>query len=273
MGAKLTIENEAKTSTIWDNINGGINTSDMTRISVRKGHEDEAFLKFFPNGFVILDEERVAWDDYLAKFNANGAMFRVQAPYSGGSRCIEQNERASKYLNSGDSFTVFLPASQGKIAYIWNGPGSSDSEKTEASRLVEYMGSGFSVQTFAEGEESEEFWASLGGKGDYEHIKSNTNIAPGFDPRLFHLSNATGFMWLKEVVAFGQEDLNNEDIFLLDAYSKIYIWIGNRSNSFEKKAARKKVASYLAGVRDARDKDSVAIVDVKPGQEPPEFTV
>ena len=60
---------------------------------------------------------------------------------------------------------------------------------------------------------------------------------------------------------------------MLDAYSKIYVWIGNRSNSFEKKAARKKVASYLAGVRDARDKDGVAIVDVKPGQEPPEFTV
>jgi hypothetical protein len=49
----------------------------MSRIRVRKGHEDEAFLKFFPNGFVILDEARVPMADFNAKMMEKGAMFRV----------------------------------------------------------------------------------------------------------------------------------------------------------------------------------------------------
>jgi len=42
-----------------------------------------------------------------------------------------------------------------------------------------------SVNTgFKEGEETDEFWAALGGKTEYSSIK-NMGIAPGFEPRLF----------------------------------------------------------------------------------------
>ena len=73
---------------------------------LRKGHEDEAFMSFFPQGFAILDEQRIPMDDWLAKTATNGVLFRVQAPYGECVRAIEQNERSSKYLNSGDAFTV-----------------------------------------------------------------------------------------------------------------------------------------------------------------------
>lgn len=58
-------------------------------IALRKGHEDEGFLQFFPNGFFILDETRVPMDQYKAKLEQNGAMFRVQAPGGKGARAIE----------------------------------------------------------------------------------------------------------------------------------------------------------------------------------------
>lgn len=64
-----------------DTICNNVNTSDMTRIRVRKGHEDEAFLQFFPNGFIILDEARVPMSEWQAKVNEKGAMFRIQAPF------------------------------------------------------------------------------------------------------------------------------------------------------------------------------------------------
>ena len=56
---------------------------------VKKGHEDEAFLAFFPDGFAILDEARVSMDEWYGKLAANGALFRVQAPFGDGARAIE----------------------------------------------------------------------------------------------------------------------------------------------------------------------------------------
>lgn len=89
----------------------------MTIVRVAKGHETEELLRFFPKGFIILDETRVPIANFLQKVNEHGAMFRVQAPYGSGGRCIEQNERAAKYLNSGDAFVVFTKSMHS--AYLW----------------------------------------------------------------------------------------------------------------------------------------------------------
>lgn len=100
---------------------------------VKKGHEDEALLAFFPEGFVILDEARVPIEEWWAKTNTNGVMFRIQAPYDGGARAIEQNGRESRYLNSGDSFVVVHPNCTG--GFVWTGVGSNDVEKDAATKL------------------------------------------------------------------------------------------------------------------------------------------
>lgn len=65
----------------------------------------------------------------------------------------------------------------------------------------------------------------------------------------------------------------NDDIMLLDAYSTIFMWIGNRSNKFERRGADKNAVKYIEGVRDGRDKENVQVVEVEAGKEPPVFTV
>ena len=54
-------------------------------------------------------------------------------------------------------------------------------------------------------------------------------LCPGFEPRLFHVSNSSGFLFMKEVVAFAQEDMFVEDCYVLDSFDTVYIWIGNKS--------------------------------------------
>ena len=97
-------------------------------------------------------------------------------------------------------------------------------------------------------------------------------MAAGFEPRLFQATNRHGYFHVEEIYNFGQEDLINDDIMLLDTYSTIYVWIGNRSNDFEKRGAFKAAAAYLNSVNDGRDKAEVQIVDVQAGKEPPMFT-
>lgn len=65
----------------------------------------------------------------------------------------------------------------------------------------------------------------------------------------------------------------NDDIMLLDAYTTIYVWIGNGSNKFERNGAYKTANRYISSVRDERDKSAVQVIEVEAGREPPSFTV
>lgn len=44
---------------------------------------------------------------------------------------------------------------------------------------------------------------------------------------------------MTEIFNYGQEDMLNDDIMLLDTYLSLYVWIGNKSNKFEKNGAMK----------------------------------
>jgi hypothetical protein len=60
---------------------------------------------------------------------------------------------------------------------------------------------------------------------------------------------------------------------LLDAYSTIYVWIGNRSNDFEKRGAFKSAQKYIDALKDERNKEAVQVVEIEAGKESPSFTV
>ncbi len=64
----------------------------------------------------------------------------------------------------------------------------------------------------------------------------------------------------------------NDDVYILDSFDMVYIWIGNKSNKFEKNGAYKKAEEYINGVQDGRDKNEVTISEVEAGKEPPDFT-
>lgn len=94
-----------------------------------------------------------------------------------------------------------------------------------------------------------------------------------FDARLFEVSNKTGYTTMSEVPAFQQQDLLNDEVYVLDCFSKMYIWIGPKSNKFEYTGAHKKTQQYIKDILDNRVKESVEIVDVHAGCEPPMFKV
>ena len=52
-------------------------------------------------------------------------------------------------------------------------------------------------------------------------------------PRLYQCTYLSSFT-VNEIVEFTQQDLVTDDVFLLDAYDTIYIWIGDDSRQEEK---------------------------------------
>jgi len=127
------------------------------------------------------------------------------------------------------------------------------------------------LQVLKEGSEPQAFWDALGGKTEYASAKL-LGFSPDFSPRLFCVSSVQGYVHMKEVPNYAQDDLNNNEVMVLDAYRTVYVWVGNNSNKFERKGAHTKVEQYLETLTDGRVAKDIQIVEINPCSEPFLFT-
>lgn len=128
------------------------------------------------------------------------ALFHIRGTNALNTYGVQVAERASS-LNSEDSFVLITP----KKAFIWRGSVANTDELTVAANIAgilapDYNNSGGrEIVSVSEGEEPEDFWHALGGKGEYA-VAAPGEQAPR-DPRLFHASTATGSFRVEEVTA------------------------------------------------------------------------
>lgn len=76
---------------------------------------------------------------------------------------------------------------------------------------------------------------------------------------------------VRQVDNYDQSDLNDEDVFLLDTYTQLFVWIGSQSTEEEKTKAIDFAAQYIREIDDGRDAD-IPIIRVHAGQEPAMFS-
>lgn len=175
-----------------------------------------------------------------------------------------------KNLNSSEAYVIV--DEEAKKAFAWSGEGASEDEKAYGPKLAKILAPDLELVEYTEGKEDDSFWNSFdGGKTEYATMKA-LGYAPGFDPRLFQISNSSGYIHMKELYNFQQEDLSINDVMILDSYSTIFVWVGKGANNIEKKNAAKKVETYIASLVDGRKENDVQIVEVEPCGEPPAFT-
>ena len=88
------------------------------------------------------------------------------------------------------------------MTYYWIGEGATEVEADYAKKLGAIVAPGAgSHGGFKEHEEPEEFWTAVGGKSEYLSAK-DLGFSPGFEARLFHCSNASGYFHMKEIYNF-----------------------------------------------------------------------
>jgi hypothetical protein len=153
--------------------------------------------------------------------------------------------------------------------YVWQGKGSNDDEKKIGQNIAKLLQGKRKLQTIDEGKEPSQFWDAVGGKGEYaaEGFLSDPSRAP----RLFQCSNASGTFAVEEVFNFNQDDLDQNDIFILDCFNEVYVWVGDKSNATEKKMAFQTAIDFVEKSEDGRSKDT-PIIKVVAGSEPKLFT-
>nr|CDJ87535.1 unnamed protein product [Haemonchus contortus] len=58
-----------------------------------------------------------------------------------------------------------------------------------------------------------------------------------YEPRVFQVSDESGEMKIEEIANYTQESLDGDDVMILDATNRIYVWVGEGANQNEKKNA------------------------------------
>ncbi|XP_075611880.1 villin-1 [Balearica regulorum gibbericeps] len=192
-------------------------------------------------------------------------LFHVHGTNEYNTKAFEVPVRASS-LNSNDVFVLKTPS----CCYLWYGKGCSGDER-EMGKTVADIISKSEKPVIAEGQEPPEFWVALGGKSQYANSKRLQEENPSVSSRLFECSNKTGTFLATEIVDFTQDDLEENDVYLLDAWDQVFFWIGKGANESEKEAAAVMAQEYLRSHPSGRDLDTPIIV-VKQGYEPPTFT-
>ncbi|KAM6332281.1 villin-1 isoform 2-T2 [Podargus strigoides] len=186
-------------------------------------------------------------------------LFHVHGTNEYNTKAFEVPVRASS-LNSNDVFVLKTPS----CCYLCG-------DEREMSKTVADIISKTEKLVIAEGQEPSEFWVALGGKSQYANSKRLQEENPSVSPRLFECSNKTGTFLATEIVDFTQDDLEEDDVYILDTWDQVFFWIGNGANESEKEAAAVMVQEYLRSDPSGRDLDTPIIV-VKQGHEPPTFT-
>eukprot|EP00741_Cyanophora_paradoxa_P008675 tig00001366_g8398.t1 len=192
------------------------------------------------------------------------ALYHVRGFSPVTTRAVEV-EPVAGHLNSGDSFVLLTP---GRV-FAWYGSGATQDERQVAQNIayiLQQLKGARELNEIVEGQEPQPFWQALGGRAPYPETKFQGTLPA--EPRLFHCSNATGRFRVEELFNFAQDDLLEEDVFILDVFSELFVWVGQNANQAERDNALMVADQYAHSMGARRG----AVTAVYSGQEPPTFT-
>ncbi|MEE6466464.1 hypothetical protein FKM82_006961 [Ascaphus truei] len=235
------------------------------QVRVSQGKEPAHLLSLFKEKPLVIYKNGTSRKEGQALPNAI-RLFQIRRNLASITRIVEVDADAA-FLNSNDVYVLKLKNNSG---FTWIGKGASSEEQKGAEYLAKILKC--NVTKIPEGQESDAFWSSLGGKKPYQ---TSTLLETQFEhppPRLYGCSNKTGRFVIEEVPGeFTQDDLAEDDVMLLDTWEQLFLWIGKEANEVEKKESLKSAKQYIETDPSGRDK-GIPIGTVKQGHEPATFT-
>ena len=182
---------------------------------------------------------------------------------------VTEVPKSFKSLNHGDCFILDC----GLKLYQWNGNKAGIFEKTKAGQLCRALdserGGKPEVLVQEDGSEDNQFWELLGGKGEVATAVEDQDQWETSTLRSLHrLSDEGGKMTFNECKTVAKSQLDTKDVFVFDAGSQIYVWVGNGASVGEKKYAMRYAQEYT---RSHNRPSYLPISMVREGKEPNSF--
>ena len=213
-----------------------------------QGYESDMFLSYFPqmkvqSGGVDSGFKHVKPEEYRHRLlHVKGAKGRL---------VVREAEKSYKSMNSGDCFIL----DAGAEVYIWNGKESSGAERQKAAEYANHLINDrpgeqkIKITTEGDSDESD-FWNLLGEKGQVKSAAEagdDKKAHEGVQKRLLRLSDASGKLEFKEEASgkVTMEMFDTNDVFVFDAGHEVFVWMGKKATSTEKKMGLQYAQDYL----------------------------
>ncbi|PRP86643.1 hypothetical protein PROFUN_05122 [Planoprotostelium fungivorum] len=238
----------AKSAELEKAVGGEVSSS-----SQLQDRESPSFLSLFNNNAIIYLEggfDSTDWRDIAGDSSQGTRLLHIK----GHKDNIRVHRAPLSYrgLNSGDCFLV----DAGMQIWQWNGRECNAAERRKAtdimSGLLNERCGRPKIKSVDEGDEPEEFWALIGGKGPIATASQGGSDDLDFErnkPKLFRLSDSGGKLELT-LVSVGTSNnhnlLDTNDVFLFDAGVEIFVWVGKASSPDEKRSALGWAKKYAA---------------------------
>jgi len=220
-----------------------------------EGDESKEFISWFGGKIRILSGGIESGFNSVKPTEYKPRLFHIKGRKENSVR-IQQVPLAVSSLNSGDVFVL----DAGMTLYIWRGKTAGMFEKRKGTELATEIdnerGGKPQQNILEEGQESDDFWKLLGGKGtiaastsDEEEVKATKRAESDKThvKKLIKLSDASGTVTMAEVQSgsLSKSKLDANDCFIVDSGSTIFVWIGSKASSKEKAAGYARATSYL----------------------------
>uniref|UniRef100_A0A3Q4BNU7 Gelsolin-like domain-containing protein n=1 Tax=Mola mola TaxID=94237 RepID=A0A3Q4BNU7_MOLML len=240
-----------------DNSMGGV----ATQVRVTQGKEPPHLVSLFKEKPLVIHMGGTSQKSGESKPGST-RLFHIRQSTNKATRAVEV-EPITSSLNTNDVFVLKSPQSQ----WLWKGKGKTPEEMAAAKYVATLLGG--PITEVEETKEPDNFWAALGGKGEYQTSQTlQKTIKP---PRLFACSNKTGKLIAEEVPGeFSQMDLATDDMMIMDTWDQIFIWVGKDANETERTGSYKIAEDYLES--DPSGRKGIAINTIQQGEEPPSFS-
>ncbi|KAJ8955152.1 hypothetical protein NQ318_009045 [Aromia moschata] len=216
-------------------------------IREEQGDESEEFLSLFDTQITYIEGGRTCSGFFTVEDNVFDTRFYRVHP-SGPSIHLEP---VALSVESLDPCYVFMLDTGTKI-YLWNGKKAKNTLKSKSRLMCEKINKNErknKAEIFTElaGSESKEFWVALGqSEGEPPKDPPQEHVDPNFvpvQPRLYRVQLGMGYLELPQVeVPHGKLEntlLNSKNVYILDCYLDVFVWIGKKSTRLVNAAAVK----------------------------------
>lgn len=207
--------------------------TNVVQIRVHEGMESPHFLQLFKGKLIILDGNDPC--NTTRKLPASFTL-KVIGNSTYSTKAIQITTKSSHLPTD-----CYIIKSSSGIVYVWCAAGSTGDSREMAKSIAGMIGEPNLVMEGAENEEffvnaGENFLTQLRSKAPAE---TNSLISAWEKARvsLWVTNLIQGQIQLEQIFAFEQKDLTVDNIYLLDAGSVIYVWLGKSVDSEQRQAA------------------------------------
>lgn len=239
--------------------------TNVMQIRIYEGMEPPHFLQLFKGKLIILSGPELGSNKFPPAF-----ILKVVGNSSYTAKAIQVTNKTS--YSPTDCYVI--KAISGTV-WVWCGHSSTGDTREMARTIAGIVGE---PNLIMEGAENEEFYDSVGEKCVSQLKMMQHAVEPSLPNawdklrvNLYIASLVQGQIQLESILAFNQSDLTPENIFLLDAGSIIYVWLGSLVDVHQQQAAWI-IALHLISIHPIPRNLTLPIAVVKQSFEPITFT-